>query len=183
MRGGDKLLELVGTEPMLRRQARVARETCAHVLVTLRPNDPARLTVLQGTDVTILPVPDAAEGLAASIRAGASVVKNSALMILPADMPDLTTSDLRTLIDAFDQSPNQIIRAMAADGTPGHPVIFPVDCVDYLMALTGDAGARSVLNAQNHRISLIVIPDQHATTDLDTPEDWAAWRATQGVSR
>ena len=176
MRGGDKLLELVGSEPMLRRQAQIARDVCPAVIVTLRADDPARRTALLGLNVTILPIADAATGMAASIRAGALAAKNTALMILPADMPDLTSADLRILINAFDQSPDRIIRATAQDGTPGHPVIFPADCHSDLAMVTGDQGARSVLLAHIHRVALIALPDQHATTDLDTPEDWAAWR-------
>ena len=177
MRDGDKLLELVGREPMLRRQARIARAVCGQIIVTLRPDDPARRASLMDLDVTILPVTDATEGMAASIRAGAAMAKETALMILPADMPDLTSADLQSMIDAFDQTPDLIIRATAADGTLGHPVIFPTDCMGALSLLQGDAGARSVLVAQAPRIRLIALPDQHAITDLDTPEDWALWRA------
>ncbi len=176
MRGGDKLLEVVGAEPMLRRQTRIARDICPDVIVTLRPGDTARVATLTGLDVTILSVPDATEGMAASIRAGAAGCKNTALMILPADMPDLTLADLQVMIDAFDQFPTRIIRATAQDDTPGHPVIFPADCLDDLMTITGDEGARRVLTANKHRIQLIALPDQHAITDLDTPENWAAWR-------
>jgi len=177
MRGGDKLLELVGPEPMLRRQSLMARNVCPNVIVTLRPDDHARRRTLADLDIIILTVMDAREGMAASIRAGALAAKSAALMILPADMPDLTTQDLRVLIDKFDQTPDQIIRATAQDGTPGHPVMFPPDCLPELSMITGDHGARTVLAAHQDRIRLIALPDQHATTDLDTPEDWAAWRA------
>ena len=177
MRGGDKLLQQVDDEPMLRRQARIARQVCARVIVTLRDPDPARLACLDGLDVTTLPVPDAAEGMAASLRAGATRAQG-ALMILPGDMPDITEADLQILIENFDQ--RSILRATGADGTPGHPVIFPADLVVELTALHGDEGARAVLQRHRDRVRLIALPDQHATLDLDTPEAWAAWRAAQG---
>lgn len=177
MRGGDKLMELVGSEPMLRRQTRIARAVCPNVIVTLRPENAARCALVQDSDVKILQITDAATGMAASLRAGATATKNTALMILPADMPDLTSADLQLMIDAFDQFPRSLIRATAADGTVGHPVIFPADCVAEFSALHGDEGARSILAAHKHRVRLIALPDQHATTDLDTPEDWAAWRS------
>lgn len=179
MRGGDKLLELVGFEPMLRRQARMARSVCPHVIVTLRPDDFARRAILSDLAISLLTVTDAAEGMAASIRAGALAARTTALMILPADMPDLTSADLQSMIGAIDHLPDQIIRATAQDGTPGHPVIFPPDCLTDLALIKGDAGARSVLQAHKQRIRLIPLPDQHAITDLDTPEDWTAWRAMQ----
>ncbi|MDZ4312869.1 MAG: nucleotidyltransferase family protein [Cypionkella sp.] len=176
MQGGDKLLELVDAEPMLRRQARVARLVCPRVIVTLRVDDLARMQVLAGLDLTILAVPDAAEGMAASIRAGAAAAPG-ALMILPADMPDIDATDLATMIDAFDQAPQAILRGTSADGRPGHPVIIPAELRTELQSLRGDQGARSVFALHHARIKLIALPDQHALTDLDTPEAWAAWRA------
>ena len=176
MRGGDKLLEWVDAEPMLRRQARLARQVCARVIVTLRVSDLPRMQALAGLDLTVLPVPDAAEGMAASIRSGAAAAQG-ALMILPGDMPELDAEDLAVMIGAFDQRPDAILRGTSADGRPGHPVIFPADLRGALQDLRGDAGARSLLNRHQARVKLIALPDQHALTDLDTPEAWAAWRA------
>lgn len=176
MRGGDKLLELVGDTPILRRQAQLALTLPARVIVTLREDDAARQQVLQGLAVTVLPIYAAAEGMSASIRVAAANT-DTALMILPADMPDLTAQDLHTLIVAFDQNPARIHRGAAADGTPGHPVIFPADLLPKLQELHGDTGARAVLRRHQDRVSLVRLPSDHATTDLDTPEQWAAWRA------
>jgi CTP:molybdopterin cytidylyltransferase MocA len=97
-------------------------------------------------------------------------------MILPADMPELDSDDLRAMIEAFDQAPHAILRAASADGRPGHPVIFPADLRGKLQGLRGDEGARSVLAQYHARVILIALPDQHSLTDLDTPEAWAAWR-------
>jgi molybdenum cofactor cytidylyltransferase len=176
MRGGDKLLELVAGEAMLRRQARMARQVCTSVIVTLRDPDQRRADCLLGLDVTALPVPEAAEGMAASIRAGARMAQG-ALMILPADMPAITAKDLRLVIDAFDQT--SILRATDTAGTPGHPVVFPADLRDELTRVRGDDGARAVVQRHRGRVRLIALPDQHATLDLDTPEAWADWRKDQ----
>ncbi|WP_054005944.1 nucleotidyltransferase family protein [Cypionkella psychrotolerans] len=176
MRGGDKLLELLDAEPILRRQARLARSVCNRVIVTLRGDDLARTAALAGLDVILLPLADAAEGMAASIRAGAAAAQG-ALMILPGDMPELDAADLTVMIEAFDERPDAILRGASADGRPGHPVIFSADLWAALQDLRGDEGARSVLIRHHDRVRLIALPDQHALTDLDTPEAWAAWRA------
>ncbi len=176
MRGQDKLLQDVAGEPILRRQARIAL-TLAPVIVTLRAYDPERRAALEGLEVTILPVPDAGLGMSASFRAAAGI--ESAVMILPADMPDLTADDLTSMIDAFHTAPDQILRGSAGQ-TPGHPVIWPRALVPGFAGLTGDAGARDLL--RQHPVRLHPLPDAHALTDLDTPEDWAAWRARQAAS-
>ena len=170
MRGADKLLELVDGEPLLRRQARLAL-TLAPVTVTVRASDPGRRAALKGLGVTILPVAAASAGMSASFRAMAGA--GTALLILPADMPDLTEADLAAMIAAFQAEPGLVLRGSAAD-TPGHPVIWPRAMVPLFVNLTGDEGARSLLS--QHPVRLFPLPDLHALTDLDTPEDWAAWR-------
>ena len=176
MRGQDKLLQDVAGEPILRRQVRIAL-TLAPVIVTLRDPDPARRAALKGLAVTILPVPDAALGMSASFRAVADT--QSALMILPADMPDLTAKDLASMIASFRAAPDHILRGSAGT-TPGHPVIWPLALVPGFAGLTGDEGGRALLCL--HPVHLHPLPDSHALTDLDTPEDWAAWRARQAAS-
>lgn len=177
MRGTDKLLELVQGEPILCRQARLALTASPLVIVTVRAQDPDRRAALDGLQITLLPVPDAATGMAASLRRGVALVKTAGLLILPADMPDLTAADLRTMAEAFAATPNHILRATDAAGTPGHPVILPAAHYPEIAQLSGDQGARAILTRHKDLIRLIQLPESHATTDLDTPEDWALWRA------
>ena len=71
----------------------------------------------------------------------------------------------------------RIVRATAMDGRAGHPVVFPARCLAEMAALQGDEGARAVLAA--HEVAHVALPGRRAVTDLDTPEDWAAWRARE----
>lgn len=178
MRGGDKLLECVAGQPLLRRQALLALGVGAEVVVTLRDQDQARHAVLAGLALQIAVVAQAAEGMAASIRVG-SLAATGSVMILPADMPELDDTDLHSLWTAFTQDPNAIWRGASADGIAGHPVIFPADLVADLQSLAGDKGASPLLALHASRIRLHTLPALHALTDLDTPEDWANWRAMQ----
>jgi len=178
MRGRDKLLEQVAGQPLLARQARLALATGGPVLVTLRPGD-ARTKVLPGT-VERREIPDAAEGLAASLRCGAAWAQGqglTALMVLLADLPELTMDDLQYVAAHYAQDPTQPCRATDDSGKPGHPVIFPAKHFEAMQKLHGDDGAKPLLAQDPPR--LCPLPDLHATTDLDTPEDWAAWRANQ----
>ncbi len=184
MRGRDKLLEPVDGRPMLRRQAETALHSGAHVCVTLPDHDHPRAQALAGLAVQLVAVPDAHLGMSASLRRGIALMPRgmAAVMILPADMPDLQTPDLTALIDGFRATPFATLQqATAADGTPGHPVLFPADCFAALGQLTGDRGARPVLEANRHRLRLVALEDNRALTDLDTPEAWQAWRAARPV--
>lgn len=178
MRGGDKLMEPVAGQPQLARIARAALETGAPVRVALPPDRPARAAVLKGLGVDRVTVTNADEGMAASIRAGLAGWEG-AVMILPADMPDLTAPMLHQMLAAHRAEPEAILRG-ASDDKPGHPVIFPADLLPALRRLHGDEGARSVIVGASPRLRLVALPGRAALTDLDTPEDWAAWRASGG---
>nr|WP_091298952.1 nucleotidyltransferase family protein [Gemmobacter aquatilis] len=177
MRGGDKLLEQVDGQPQLRRAALAALASGAPVRVALPPDHPARLAALEGLPVTQIIVPDADLGMSASIRAGAAGVRGG-LMILPADMPEIDAKIIMQLVELHYENSRLILRG-ASHGTPGHPVLIPADLLPALANLTGDEGARAVLKAHAACLHLVDLPGQAALTDLDTPEDWAAWRAAR----
>jgi CTP:molybdopterin cytidylyltransferase MocA len=132
--------------------------------------------------VQIVTAQDANTGMTASLRAGIAAMPDNTpgAMILPADMPGLTAADMALMLDRFADTPSRILRGTSADGREGHPALFPADLFPALMALTGDEGGRSVLQANCSRVDLIVLPGTHAVQDLDTPEDWAAFRALRG---
>lgn len=180
MRGGDKLLEPVEGAPLIRRQAlAILAAGIGPVAVTLPPDRPQRVAALEGLNVDHLTIPDAAQGMSASLRAAALWAEGAALLVVPADMPELTAEDFHRLAAGYDGT--RPLRATAEDGTPGHPVIFPPALLPLFAGLGGDDGARSILKA--HPPLLVALPGVRAVTDLDTPEDWHAWRARgQGQS-
>ncbi|MBN9886581.1 nucleotidyltransferase family protein [Salipiger abyssi] len=184
MRGTDKLLMDVGGQPLLRRQAEAALVAADHVVVALPGHDHPRAKALSGLPVQVVEVPDADLGMSSALRRGVSLLPPGidAVMILPADMPDITTADLRRVIAAFRTVPRPTIQqATAEDGTPGHPVLFPADCFSALLALSGDMGAKAVLLANAHRVRYVPLPGRGALTDLDTPEAWRDWEATRAA--
>ncbi len=183
MLGRDKLLEPVEGNPLLRHVAQAALGTGAPVLVMLPPGDILRGAALQGLPVTILSVPDAALGMSRALALAATTLSRrpepapDGLMILPADMPGFTVAALASMIANFRAAPTRILRGTDASGQPGHPAIFPHDLWPELAALEGDEGGRSVLRRHPARVHLMPLPGDMATLDLDTPADWAAFRA------
>ena len=177
----DKLLEPVAGEPMLRRAARIACDASDAVIVVLAPDRPLRTAALEGLPLRQVIAPDAAQGMTASLRAGIRAApKAPGLMVLPADMPGFATADLALMIALFLQDPTRLLRGASAAGQPGHPAIFPADLWPALVALSGDEGGRAVIMANLSRLTLVPLPGDRATLDLDTPEDWDHWRRVTG---
>jgi CTP:molybdopterin cytidylyltransferase MocA len=181
MRGADKLMEPVAGRPMLRHIAEVALATGCPVMVALPQDRPTREAALAGLNLRRLAVPDAADGMSRGLVRGIAALSaagpQDGLMVLPADMPGFTTPALADLVARFRAEPDLILRGGTEDGAPGHPVIFPHDLWPALDRVTGDEGGRSVVQGNSGRVRVIPLPGRMATLDLDTPEDWAAWRA------
>jgi molybdenum cofactor cytidylyltransferase len=180
MGGRDKLLEIVDGMPLLRRQALMALAAKAGpVFVTLPEVPHPRYDVIDDLDVTVIPVPDAAEGMNASLRRGVAALPPdaTAAMLLLADLPDLTTDDLTACLRAVDLASNiSIWRGATDDGKPGHPIIFAATHFAAFAKLAGDSGGRDIVAAAKDQTQLILLPGQHARRDLDTPEAWEVWR-------
>jgi molybdenum cofactor cytidylyltransferase len=180
MGGRDKLLETVDGIPLLRRQALMALAAKAGpVFVTLPEGPHPRYDVIDDLDVTVVPVPDAAEGMNASLRRGVAALPPdaTAAMLLLADLPDLTTEDLITCLRGVDlSSDTSIWRGATEDGKPGHPIIFAARHFTAFAKLKGDSGGRDIVAATQDQTQLIPLPGQHARRDLDTPEAWEIWR-------
>ena len=154
-------------------------------VVVLPPAPGARAEALAGLEVRRVTNPRAAEGMGTSIAAGVTALRPDAdaVLIVLADMPELAAADFDRLIAAFDPGEGRaIVRAVAEGGRPGHPVLFGRRFFELLRGLDGDRGARSLIEDYPDFVVDLVLPGAAAATDLDTPEDWAAWRAGRAGS-
>ncbi len=181
MGDADKLMERVDGMPLIARQARMALAvTQAPVIVALPPAPHPRYDALEGIGVQICEVADASDGMSTSLRRAAAALPDDApgFMLLLGDLPDLAADDLKTVLYAADfTTTNLIWRGVTEDGKPGHPIVFRADLLPHFAHLSGDDGGREILPHAKGRIALIPLPGRRARADLDTPEDWATWRA------
>ena len=180
MRGQDKLLQVVDGIPLLRRQVLMAQATGHPVCVALPAADHPRAATIRDLDATLLVAQNAAQGMSASMRdAVAQLPDCAAFMILLGDLVALTTADLQQVLTARQLHPDNLIwRGATADGKPGHPVIFDAQLRGQFADLTGDGGAETIVQDHQGQTCMVPLPDQRARLDLDTPEQWDAWRRT-----
>ena len=118
--------------------------------------------------------------MAVSLRAGLGAVPEAAegVLVVLGDMPEVSAADMARVMGAFEADAARPITCGGAEGRPGHPVLFPRRYFEELAAVDGDRGGRALIRAHGARV--VDLAPGHATTDLDTPEAWAAWRARTG---
>ena len=180
MKGRDKLLETIEGIPLLRRQTLAALTSGCPVAVMLPTGSEARRAAVSDMPIHVELVPDAEEGIAASLRrAAALLAKDQPLGLLLPDVPGITGADVCTVLEAFrDAGGDRAVRATDTGGRPGTPLFLPHRIARKFAGLSGDTGGRSILVEEN--VKLVRFPDDRATVDLDTPEAWQAWRAATG---
>ena len=179
MRGIDKLLEPVGGIPLLRRQVDAAAQVSNAVFVALPSQSHPRSNLIQDTDAKPIFVPDAADGMAHSLRRGIRALPDcQAFMVVLADLVELGARDFQTLLDAHVAAPAKLIwRGATQAGKPGHPIIFDAKLRPAFETLKGDTGGAPILKQHKDKTHLVRLQGDRALRDLDTPEDWARWRA------
>ena len=182
MRGRDKLLETINGEPLLRRQTRAALATGCEVVVTLPYSDHPRAKALEGLDAMIVPIKNAEDGMSASLAKAAGLCAiGQALMVLLPDVPGITTREIDLVLKTFDACKQSLpVQALNNSGKGGTPVVFPAHLLARFDTLTGDRGAKGLLRGE--RVQTVAFEDDRATRDLDTPEDWNAWRKDTGIA-
>ena len=177
--GRDKLLLDIDGQPMLRRMVDIATSV-GPVFTTLPPRPHDRYGALTGA--SCIQVPVGQTGFAASLRHGIAALPAQAdgVLILPADMPDITADDLRAVIKASADHPEyHIWRATTEGGKPGHPVLFDASMFDLFAALFGDTGGAEIIRNYPDLTYHLPLQGNRALRDIDTPEDWQDWQGNR----
>jgi molybdenum cofactor cytidylyltransferase len=90
-------------------------------------------------------------------------------LIAPADMPRISKAVYAAVAQALNNNNAPTIAAPTFNGQRGHPVGFAAALRNELTALTGDAGARALLQA--HPVAAVPVQDAGILLDIDTPGD------------
>ena len=138
--------------------------------VTIRPEDcPSALGI--PVQCPILRAPNAGCGLGASIADAMLGIREIPLIdsadsiaILLGDMPAIRAQTLSELIH-FSRVDN-IVRPYYR-GQPGHPVIFGRQFWPQLRSLSGEQGARQVVNAHASGVLAVAVEDPGTLLDVD----------------
>lgn len=117
------------------------------------------------------------EGQAGSVRTGIAALPASveAVLIALGDQPLLAPSIIPALLAARRTSPKLIVAPRYRDGQ-GNPVVFRREIFPELLRLTGDQGARPIIQKEPTRVEWVDL-DLPMPPDVDTPDDYEKIRA------
>lgn len=174
--GGGKLTAIWQGEPLIRAAVRTALSASVERVTVVTGADATLRELLSAFDeprLALVEALDWEEGLAASLRSGIAALPDStqAVVVFLGDMPRVPPSLADRLLDAvIDGAPAAMVRSAAG---PAHPVAFGAALFPTLCSLTGDRGARLVLEALGNTVAEIVSDDAGVVFDVDYPADIA----------
>jgi molybdenum cofactor cytidylyltransferase len=170
--GSQKLLARVSDRALVRV---VVEQTLAcnvdHVLVVLgREAEEVREALLD------LPIEFALngaweQGMSTSLRCGVAALPSAAeaAMVVLGDQPLPGSVVQDRLIEVFRATSAAIV-APEYQGTRGNPVLFGRSVFPELLRVSGDRGARGVIESDAGRVQIVRFPFP-PPADIDTPED------------
>jgi len=170
----NKMLHLINGEPMIKRtvDAVLAAGLGDVVVVTGQDADAVERT-LQGLPIRCVRNATPWAGMGTSLATGANAVSAGvqAMFVVLGDMPHLKTNTILNLLAAMDLQRGHDIIVPVHDGRRGHPVLFAKRYFTHLCALSGDTGARDILNKHPERVDAVNVDDPGTLIDIDTPDD------------
>ncbi len=179
--GSNKLLAVLHGRPLLAQTVEQVRASGVDevVVVTGHMAQDVR-TALAGQAVRYVHNPDFALGLATSVRSGILALKDfDAAFICLGDMPLVRPVDMQRMMAAFDVEECRTLVAPAQGRKLGNPVLWGQEYFPALMALDGDRGARSLLEARREAIVEVAVEHDGILLDADTPEALEKVRAAK----
>ena len=175
----NKLLLEIGGVPLVRRTAEaLAAIPDADVTVVLGHEADEIRAALTGLPVGFTMNDDHATGQMSSVHAGlAAAVEGSSFLIVPADMPRLTTLDCLLLLDAHDEAPEGRVtvpyRAHAGARQRGNPVILPASAAQSVLDGGINLGCRGLLDREPDLLHAFETDRDGFFVDMDTPDAYA----------
>jgi len=180
MGGPNKLLARIGSgEPMIRATAENLVAAGVQPIIVVTGRDAGDIEqALSGLDVRFVNNADYPSGLGSSIRAGAAAVPDGVdgLLVMLGDMPLVGPRIVRRLVAGFNPQEGRLIVVPVHQGRRGNPVLFARQFLPALAALTGDEGARSLLDRHADHVAEVETGSTTIFADFDTPESLAALR-------
>ena len=170
--GGTKQLEILRDKPLVQHSVDAASGGGVDEIVVVLGHDALRvrdaLDLPEGARFVVNE--RYAQGQSTSLAAGLRALdaESEAAIVLLADQPGIAARHVRALVTAFEADGPEILRIRFRDG-PG-PAILARSVWDDAMRLTGDVGARALIEAEPDRVRWLDV-EEDAPPDVDRRAD------------
>jgi molybdenum cofactor cytidylyltransferase len=177
--GSNKLVEDVAGTPMVARVAQAIAASRAASITVVTGNQPDEVkAAVDGIPASFVHNPDFGQGLATSLKAGLAALPKDidGVLVCLGDMPLVGQRTIDKLIAAFNPLEGRSIAVPVHDGKRGNPVLWGAQYLDEMKSLSGDQGARRLLDAHADDVVEVPIDDESVLFDVDTPDKLAEIR-------
>ncbi len=141
------------------------------VVVTGHQEDAVR-AVLADAEVAFVHNPDFPGGLSTSLRSGLAGLPAGldGAVICLGDMPWVGAPLIDRLIEALDPAEGRAICVPTHRGRRGDPVLWAARYFDEMRQISGDTGARHLIDVHDDAVCEVAWDDDAVLVDIDTPE-------------
>jgi molybdenum cofactor cytidylyltransferase len=180
--GDDKRRSLLPSgQQILEESIHKAASVIDEVLVVLRFGDREFAQELDekvaNSAVKYFCAPDSAKGMGSSLANAVREISDwQAALVFLGDMPFVQAETVESLLAEYEFRKKQHapIVLPTQQGVRGHPVLFHKQYFPEMMSLSGDQGAKSVIQAHPSEVFEVEVLDPGAIRDIDTPDDLAS---------
>lgn len=171
-----KLLQVLHDQEIIAvHAARNLLATLPVAIAVVREDQPELAAKLRQTGIIVTHCPsqktDMADSLMTAIQAAAEFdAAADGYVIALADMPFIQPDTICKVADAIQNGAQ--IAMPSHQGKRGHPVGFAAKLSDELLQLSGDEGARAIIQRHAALLTLIETEDAGVIADIDTQEDF-----------
>jgi molybdenum cofactor cytidylyltransferase len=170
--GSNKLLSDLNGQALIRHTIeRLGKAAIDEIIVVTGHQDAEVRAVLKNLKLRFVHNADYAQGLSTSVRVGIAAAREfDAAFVCLGDMPLIEAADLNRMIAAYNVVEGRSLVAPVLGRKLGNPVLWGQEHFADLMALTGDRGARSLIESRRDQIVEIAVTHDGILLDADTPE-------------
>jgi molybdenum cofactor cytidylyltransferase len=172
--GSTKVLALLDGKPLVRHVVERLAHPAVGERIVVVPTLIGYGDALTGAEARLVVNERAADGMSSSLIAGLTAVDAHAQAILVAlgDQPTIAPEVIARLIAEWQRTGMPIV-APSYRGERRHPVLFAKEIFAELRTVSGDQGARELIERRPDRVRLVTV-DGEPPSDIDSPQDLAA---------
>ncbi len=173
---GDKLLApMHDGRAMLSTVMDKLRPLCCPIVIVVRASNTDLIALCERHRWQYRSVDESVPAsMSVSVRKAAYIASEygwQSMLLCLGDMPEVVTATLKLM------AAQTVLSRPSYKGRGGHPVLFPRQYFAEFCQLTGDVGARAIVQRHRDCLKLIEVNDSGVLLDIDTREQWQDYLA------